>query len=265
MSSLEKTDLSEYHRLVDVNQTGVLLGMKHAVEPHCDGAGDRIDREPLLGGGARRRGVPDHLHRDEVRGPGDEQGGGAGARTGRDPGQLGPPGGDPDADDRGDGRRPTSPRRTFVESKTALERMGAARGGRRRRRVPAQRRRLLRDGGGDRHRRGATAHSGFKPWEHPGVASGPACSVSTPASQPPPERGREEREIHGVPARRPVRERRRPHPRPARAGRRSATADLRRARGACQPAGPPPASALGSRAATMWAVTCPTGPSTSRR
>jgi 3alpha(or 20beta)-hydroxysteroid dehydrogenase len=31
MSSLEKTELAEYHRLVAVNQTGVLLGMKHAV------------------------------------------------------------------------------------------------------------------------------------------------------------------------------------------------------------------------------------------
>lgn len=31
MSSLEKTELAEYERLVAVNQTGVLLGMKHAV------------------------------------------------------------------------------------------------------------------------------------------------------------------------------------------------------------------------------------------
>lgn len=55
MSSLAGTDLDEYHRLVAVNQTGVLLGMKHcapAIEEAGGGAVVNMSSVEGLGGGA---------------------------------------------------------------------------------------------------------------------------------------------------------------------------------------------------------------------
>jgi 3alpha(or 20beta)-hydroxysteroid dehydrogenase len=161
MSSLEKTDLSEYHRLVAVNQTGVLLGMKHAVDPlRARGGGAIVNLSSVegLGGGAYLSTYT--ATKFAVRG-----------MTKAAALELGPAGIRVNSIHPGAILTPMTEAmgaadesaRTFVESKTALERMGGPE------EVAAVVAFLLSDdasyitGAELAIDGGATAHSGFKP------------------------------------------------------------------------------------------------------
>ena len=136
VAPLDEIDLAVHQRLLDVNLTGVFLGMRAVKAPMAAAGGGAIVNISSIDGlvGVRR---DDELRRHQVRGDGDDPLGRPGAGTARDPGELGPSRRDRQPHgERGAGTGPGAARPPHGHAADRPD--GRARGGRRPGALPRQ-------------------------------------------------------------------------------------------------------------------------------